>query len=379
MISRLFKNFLPIFSLLTALTACSLLEQRSEEYEIEDQTLADLRAEKSNGSAHRHHRTPVVNYQGKKYLGRYEWAVQSYESGEYDLAIVEFQKLKNLGSTVPNFEKIPFYLGMSHFKKSNWAVAQPLLEEYVHQNLSDSNGQEARISLLYIYEKQKNWNTLATLAAETETVNLFQTNRIQQKLLWARALRAQHELQGARIALKEAFTQLQNIPASLSDPYSEDLNEDLWGRYYFTELDIQVETCVSQEPREKKQKKKLSRLYSQWMAGVTDCLRGVLRTANQELFPTESKWSENATVSLEEGIALFVGKIQQFQSSEKENIAQWQSIEKEARQQLYQVFNLVDADLKQFREQSLPTNSLLHLRKQLDLLIVSLSSPSSSK
>ncbi|MGZ3705796.1 MAG: tetratricopeptide repeat protein, partial [Bdellovibrionota bacterium] len=263
---------------------------------------------------------------------KFEWAVQHYEAGEYSRAITSFEALRKDGASVPNYDLISFYLGMSHFRLGHSETAAQELEAYIRTGATGQESQDARIALLLTYEKLSRWKDMASLAMESDKLTLFQNNRALLKLVWARALREQGELMGAKTALEEALPYLDKVGSEDgAQAYFADPDQDLWGRYHFTSLLVAETECASLLPKElavvpaakaakgKKQpapKKKpariAKRLYAPWLEARTDCLRKAITAASEDLFPQDSPWSEPAVASLMQGNGDFGDRIQAF-------------------------------------------------------------------
>jgi hypothetical protein len=302
---------------------------------------------------------------------QFEWAVQNYEAGEYDLAIPQFRKLKSLGPTVTGFELVPYYLGMSLYQSKQFPEATAELESFLKSESNASESQEARVALLSIYEKTRQWDRVLGLAAETDKLTLFQDKRAFLKLVWAQALQAKGEIKGAKAVLKDAAQYLDGHSAKRST--GPDLDKDLWGRFYYTTFLLKAEDCRT-VPKEIGSGKTKKRLYQPWLESSVDCYRYSLDQITRDL--GESGWSAQALAELERSIVAFGEKIQSYLNLEKGRLETRRALEGQARQNLYRLLSKTEDTIKFFKNQGLEAAPLESLRKRIDLLLVSLARPS---
>lgn len=302
---------------------------------------------------------------------QFEWAVQNYEAGEYDLAIPQFRKLKGLGPNVPGYELVPYYLGMSLFQAKQFPEATVELEAFLKSEANLSESQEARVALLSIYEKTRQWDRVLGLAAETDRLTLFQDKRAFLKLVWARALQEKGEIKGAKAVLKDASQYLDGHSAKRSN--SPDLDKDLWGRYYYTTFLLSLEDCrVS--PKEIGAGKAKKRLYQPWLESTVDCYRRTLDQITRNL--SESGWTPLSIAELDRAVGSFGENIQSYITQEKNRLSVRRALEGLARQNLYRLLSKTEESINFFKNQGLEEDQLELLRKRIDLLLVSLARPS---
>jgi tetratricopeptide (TPR) repeat protein len=320
---------------------------------------------------------------------RFEWAVQHYEAGNYEKAIKSFEALRKEIPNVREYDLIPFYLGMSHYRLKHPDRAAPELEAFVRASTARQENQDARITLLLSYEKLGRWRDAASLAMETDKLTLFQYNRALLKLVWARALREQGELLGAKAALEEAQPFLDKVgdddggPAFFSDP-----DQDLWGRFHYTSILVQETECARLVPNEiggspsrvAKDGKKIpkrpgKRLYAPWLEAVVDCHRKSVTKASDELFERESPWSEPALEAIAGGISDLGEKTLTYLKEETSRLERRRALQGDARENLYRLLATIEEKLKKFKNQELNSQPLESLRKQVDRLLVQVSSP----
>jgi tetratricopeptide (TPR) repeat protein len=298
--------------------------------------------------------------------------VQNYEAGEYDLAIPQFRKLKAEGPSLPGYELVPYYLGMSLFQRKEFPEATSELESFLKSEANLSESQEARIALLSIFEQTRQWDRLLGLAAETDKLTLFQDKRAFLKLVWARALKEKGETKGAKAVLKDASQYLDGHSAKRSNG-GPDLDRDLWGRYYYTSFLLESEDCRT-TPKEIGSGKTKKRLYQPWLESSVDCYRRALDHIAKDL--GESSWSPLALAELERSLAVFGESIQAYLRREKANLSARRTLESLARQNLYRLLSKIEEIKKFFENQGLETEPLELIRKRIDLLLVSLARPS---
>jgi tetratricopeptide (TPR) repeat protein len=334
--------------------------------------------------------TETKHHRPDRNSNRFEWAVQHYEAGDYSDAIHSFESLTQEGSSLPEYDLLSFYIGMSQFKLAHYPEASKELEAFLRSNAERQEIQQARIALLLSYEKLERWEAAASLAAETDKLTLFQDNRAILKLVWARALREQGELLGAKAELEEAQPFLDKVEGENgSQPFYADPDQDLWGRYHFTALLLQVSDCSRLTPKEiakpapaskKKSKKKIKpaspkRIYQPWLEGVTDCYRKAVTQASDEIFNIDTPWSTQARSVLASALSDLGSKIEMYLKDEAKALDRHRALEIAARENLYRLLNVIESKMKDFKNQNLSTESLETLRKIVDPLLAKISSP----
>ncbi len=305
----------------------------------------------------------------KSITNQFDWAVQSYEAGAYKEAVQRFERLQKEGAEVPEYDLIFFYLGMSRFKLGEIEESVTELESFLRSGTQRQEGQNARLTLLLAFEKLGRWKESASLAAETDKLTLFQYNRALLKLLWARSLAEQGELQGANVVLEDSLAYLDKVGADDKAPFYANSDQDLWGRYYFSMVLVQVRACDLSQPKEIAKKK---RLYDPWLDSVTDCLRKTLKLASEELFAKENDWNDRATEELGKAIESFGVKIEAQMKREAGVLANQRALKKSASQSLYRLLGTLDEQLKIFKDRAVNSGALELLRKQIDRLLVSI-------
>lgn len=308
-------------------------------------------------------------------LGQFEWAVQSYEAGEYLRAIQQFRVLEKAGSKLADYEMVPFYIGMSYFQLGRNKEAATHLERFLQLDGSRREAQDARLALLLIYERLREWSRLLGLAVETEGKTLFQNNRALTKLVWARALIETGELLGARTQLKDAAQYLDLSGGEDRNTLTE-AEKDVWGRYHFTSLLVLERECAAMDPKEVGDGKKKRLLYTNWLEALADCVKSSIVEASSELFLKDSAWSNLGFSALEREVDGMATKIRAHLKTEGKVISRRQALEKNVRQSLYRILSELDKQIKSFKDRELNSQYLESIRKKIDLLLVSLSSPS---
>lgn len=351
------------FLLLGALASCAHIEDK--------------------GTKHRH---PDAN------SSRFEWAVQNFEAGNFKKAIESFRALRAEGSALSGYDLIPYYLGMSHFRLKQYEPAARELESFVRGGGNRQESQDARITLLLAYEKLARWKDASSLAAETDKLTLFQNSRALLKLVWARSLREQNELLGAKATLEDTLPYLDKVGFDDgSQPFYADPDQDLWGRYHYTALLIAESECAQLGPHEtlvplpplkdpektaRKRKPIVRRLYPPWIESVTDCQRKAVTRASEEIFFRDSPWSEPTRQVLADGIDAFGAKLRSFLKQESGVLSRERALQKTARENLYRLLATIEEKMKYFKDHGLSPKTLESLRKQVDPLLVSISTSS---
>jgi hypothetical protein len=261
---------------------------------------------------------------------------------------------------------------MSYFQLKQYQRAVPLLKHFLEEAQHPEETQEARMALLLVYEKQKDWDSLLGLAAETDKTTLFQENRALLKLLWARALVEKGETKGARQVLQDAAPYMETGTGFSQHPFEKD--KDLWGRYYFTSLLLKKSEC-DLTPKAIGHGKTQKYLYGPWLDSSVDCYRTWLGNIKDGLLKSESPWAEPALNTLRVSVQRFGDQVHHYLGLEQKHLVARRQLNSLARENLYRLLNKVDETMKDFKNQSVIEPDLAPLRKQLDLLLVSLASP----
>ena len=171
--------------------------------------------------------------------------------------------------------------------------------------------------------------------------------------------------------LKDSLAYLDGKSNRLTGP---DPDKDLWGRFHYTSLLMQLNECNSTSPKEINKGKK--RLYLPWLEGTVDCFRRSVGSLVAELLLPESTWAPASLALFESNLAAFGKKIKDAQRREGSHLAERRALESSAREQLYRLLNKIDEQDKVIKNQGVITTNLELIRKQVDLLLVSLSNPS---
>ena len=309
--------------------------------------------------------------------GKFEWAIQDYEAGNYQEAADEFRKLESSGANLEDFDLVPYYLGMSYYHLGKLQPGAEKLERFNQIAKDRREIQESRITLLLIYEQLKNWPRVLGLAAEMNDQSLFHSNQALHKLVWARALRETGELQGAKAVMKDVTQYLSQGPEQEENwGQPTDPKNDLWGRFHYTALLLAEDECAKNTPNKVGTGKRAKPLYNVWLEATADCVQNLITLASRELYRKESAWSALAAESNARSVREFGTKIQAFLKTEGKVLEARRSLEKVARQQLYRILTRLDENLKKLKEQEVSAQHLESLRKQIDLLLVSISRPS---
>jgi len=318
--------------------------------------------------------TPVLtDARARALADKFQWAVQDYEAGKYTEAADKFRSLSAAGAENPEFDLVPFYLGMCYYQAGQYAPATDRLRYFLRGERNGEMAQDARLALLTIYEREQRWDELLGLAAETDPLPLFQDNRAFLKLLWARALEAKGERKGAAKVLGEAEQYLAGDPSAAAR--SPDPDRDLWGRFHYLKLLLRLNECASSEPRAVGGKKGSQRLYPAWADASVDCLRGSLTFLEKELLLRDSTWGKAGTLAFVKGTENFGDRLKSYFAQEKSRLVQQRILQGASRTNLYRLQSALDESASRLRSQGLSTNSLDALRKRIDLLLLSLSSP----
>ncbi|RZA05579.1 MAG: hypothetical protein EOP11_12500 [Proteobacteria bacterium] len=304
----------------------------------------------------------------------FQWAVQDYEAGKYVAATEKFQKLEAAGAENPEFDLVPFYLGMGYFQAGQDGPAKERLQTYLKGERSGENAQEARLALLTIYERTHAWDELLGLSAETDPQPLSQTNRAYLKLLWARALKEKREAKGARAVLAESLQYLRGDPSVSAKAATA--NQDLWGRYHYTDLLLRLDSCERSSPRTLAEGKKgARRIYPAWLDSSVDCYRAALRFMESELLNRESAWAKPGAEDFSKAVDVFAQRIQGFYQDEKNQLNRRRALQSAARASVYRFLSALEESTRALKPGVAGPEAFANIRKRLDLLLVSISSP----
>jgi hypothetical protein len=312
-----------------------------------------------------------------RYASKYEWAVQHFEVGEYELALKGMKELDKDGAVVALFQNIPYYLGMSYSHLNDQANAIVQLKRLLKTNSDPLLEQDAEINLLFLFEKQKSWSELNSLAAELDKKNLYQNNRILVKLLWANSLLEQGELLGGKEILSNAESLLNNQPPESADQDlgKEDSNLDLWGRYHFTELKYSLRSCNALEAQARK---KNIPLYAGWLDATESCFSKSMHLLVDRLAKPESSWLLSASQLTFSGLETHSEKIRTLLGNSKLPLKVRHELETKIRENFYGFLHLLEQSNLNFENQGLTREPLKQLQRQVDHLIYSLALPSSA-
>jgi len=105
-------------------------------------------------------------------------------------------------------------------------------------------------------------------------------------------------------------------------------------------------------------------------------LRKAITAASEDLFPQDSTWSETAVASLMQGNSDFGDRIQSFLKDESGSLDRYRALQKTARENLYRLLATIEGQMKNFKDRALNEAPLEQLRKQIDRLLVAISTPS---
>ena len=129
------------------------------------------------------------------------------------------------------------------------------------------------------------------------------------------------------------------------------------------------------EKKKKKAKAKPKRLYAPWLEAVTDCLRQGVTHAADSLFDRESPWSDLTLQGLSRNIEDFGQRIVGHLNEESSSLDRRRALQKASRENLYRLLSTIEEKLKNFKDQDLMSEPLEALRKQVDRLLVQISTP----
>jgi hypothetical protein len=194
---------------------------------------------------------------------------------------------------------------------------------------------------------------------------------------------------GARAALDEAQPYLDKVGDDGGQPFYADPDQDLWGRFHFTQVLVHESDCALLHPKDvtparkpRKDKKPplkvlvAKRLYAPWLEARVDCQRKAISEASDSLFPLESPWTETAVTAILQGNASLADEVRGYLHDEAAVLDHERVLQKTARENFYRLLATVEEHMKDFKKRELNDAPLESLRKQLDRLLVAISQPS---
>lgn len=300
---------------------------------------------------------------------QFAWALQNFEAGRYEKALPLFQRLKAQGPQLENFELIPYYLGMSHYRLGAMDAALKELDFFVQQRLDLHQVQEAKLTLLSIFETQKQWSKILGLAAEMNSLSLFQDSRAYLKLSWARALRENKEHRSALQMLKEAKDYLD--PSDISQLRSSQPDQDLWGKYHSTELLLSLDECGALQPKRVGNEIRIET----WLDYSADCFRKSLRLLAENLVSTDSPWIPFAEENFQAELNRFFSRFQEMEKNLP--LTRRRKLNPVMKSSLYRLYTEIESQSAKLKDRSLSLEPIERIRKRIDTLLSSLSQPSS--
>ena len=294
------------------------------------------------------------NKLSRRFRSRYEWAVQYYESGEYDKAKKSFLSLTQAGALLEEFELVPFYLGMSEKKLGNCPAAIAHLQNF--KKSSRMLG-DARLAQMECLEQMSEWKKITALAAEMEKASLLQEQRVDYLLFWSRALTELGELQGAKSRLEEAENQIFNQPGERRESQ----------RFALSRLAFDLKTC-SQLPYPKKKAP-----WQNWVIGRSECEEQSLRYAGEKLFGSDSAYAQMAYTLLEKSSRIFVDDSRGL--AKNLNLRDRRKLRDLTQKSLYRLYDRAGTIENALQKQMLITKHLEQLKKHWDGLLSELTQP----
>ncbi|MCO5143066.1 MAG: hypothetical protein M9962_08255 [Oligoflexia bacterium] len=316
-------------------------------------------------------RTKEKAYQ-KSLSTQFEWAIQYYESGDYERAIQQLNKLEPRGSQLKNYQEIFFYQGMTYFYLNNYPASEASLLNYLKQVNSGTHSIEAKLTLLKVYESTKQWDKILGQVAELRKTQLYHDNKALLLLIWTRSLLETNEINGAKQLLSESEQTVQQFPPKSNTYAAIGKNQDLWGRFYFTKLMLNKKLC-NQEPKRTNDKTK-AWLFDNWLEGESECLKNGLNILTQ-IYELDSQWQNESTEMWKSSLEAFFLKISNYRLKNKLGLNERRKLTTAARKSLYLLSSECDKIAKTIEFQNVNSQPLKQIQKRIETLLLSLSSP----
>ncbi|NUM88702.1 MAG: hypothetical protein HUU37_05825 [Bdellovibrionales bacterium] len=303
---------------------------------------------------------------------KFEWAIQNYEAGRYEDAIRGFRSVQRDPARVERFELIHWYLGMSHFHLGKLDDALTHLRQYLQANpVPGQESQEARVTLLRIHESRSDWPAIATLAAETDRLSLYQQNRALVKLLWAEALYQQKEYAGARSAASDAETILASLPQTEGDHF--DPRGALWSRHRWLQLVLDGHSCSDLTVARTGKKIHLE----QWVDGYGECLERSVKRYVAEISQLPARWAEKTNAHMVRSFEVYRQRLEEELRALRPPLARQRALEGSARRAFHRILDQLNQGLKNFENQPDARESVERLLKSTEGLLHRFSLPNS--
>ena len=234
----------------------------------------------------------------------FEWAMQSFEAGQYEDALARFQKVSRGGGANSRNDIILFYQGKCLFGLGRINEAVPKLELFLERNLSHPKAQEARFSLLNSLAQLREWKKVTLLAADTLRLESLAGNRILVQLIWGQALVELGELTGAEKSLQEAKPLFASLPDhSLVGDIVSESKSSLADRALWLGAHLDFARCRKIAPPGQNNKRSTAIKSSQdWARNKGKCLHKAI-SASLESFPALGpRWQHALEQSISEAI-----------------------------------------------------------------------------
>jgi len=155
-----------------------------------------------------------------------------------------------------------------------------------------------------------------------------------------------------------------------------ELSKDLWGRYYFTSLLLRESECQAAEAKRIGKGRSQKFLYGPWLESTVDCLRKTVDHLVTDLIQPDSAWATPGIESFQKTVTGFGQRLKTYRENEKSHLASRRRLEDESRQHLYRLLSTVDKQINFLKNHGINEPRLEPVRKQIDLLLVSLANPS---
>lgn len=303
----------------------------------------------------------------------FQWALQSFEGGNYLEALNRFEDLQAQDLSSPRQRaELAFYRGRCLYQLARFREAYGALESFVNANpLSDLTG-NARLHMLLILNHLREWSKAAVLAAEAVGKDSNLGNLVLARLLWAEALIEQAEISGARKLLEELAVQLRNVPREslVSDAVGEGATS-LEDRHAWVASLLELKRCrflpLNAIPKDRKGRIQKAQ---QWIGKRGECVQRGVDLALMEVPKLGPRWSQILVENIQEACQDFAGsstileKTGVFTSAQAEEVSRPQ-----VRRVFYQLLNSLDNASKEALRLQKSDRTYRELGSKLDSIL----------
>lgn len=292
-----FKFAAILFLLSTSQMGCAVVEKMFGRKDPPPAAIPSAAIRPPSGGESADAENPSTNFQ---------WALQSFEAGQYEDALERFSDIAQDGAQNENFDLAVYYQGRSLYLLNRYHESTERLRSYIDHNPRGAHAQDARLTLLLAYNILRDWKNSTVVAAEAIQGESYIGNKILIRLLWAEALIEIGELTGAHKALRETKEMFQGIPeGSLMGDVLTESKSTLSERGLWLESHLQLRSCEMLKPPAKSNAKNKNRLLTEWYSKRGLCLKQAFDIALTAYTVLGPRWNRAMSDSLATGVEVF--------------------------------------------------------------------------